>query len=159
MKKVHGNQLHGDACRDGYAHEYWSWIMMRQRCLNAKHHAYPRYGGRGITICDAWSTYDGFLTDMGRRPTPTHTLDRIDNEKNYGPSNCRWATRAEQNRNKRSVRRLSFNGKTATLVEWSKETGLPARVIYQRICEDWSILAALTVPKRRHSRRDSSAEA
>ena len=80
--------------------EYRTWQMMRNRCLNPNAQDYEYYGGRGITICDQWSTFDGFLADMGRRPAPEYTLDRINSDGDYGPSNCRWATRKEQSRNR-----------------------------------------------------------
>lgn len=80
--------------------EYRTWAAMRQRCLNPRSSRYPTYGGRGITICERWSNFTAFLADMGPRPSPDHSLDRIDNDKGYEPSNCRWATRSQQQRNK-----------------------------------------------------------
>lgn len=97
------NPIHGETSQNGQRHktpEYISWIQMRQRCLNQNHHAYARYGGRGITICPEWSEYAVFLADMGRRPILRASLDRRDNDGNYEPGNCRWATAKEQSANK-----------------------------------------------------------
>lgn len=77
--------------------EYAVWLQMRQRCTNPKHHKYPRYGARGIQVCPQWqANFANFIADMGRRPSPQHSLDRIDNDGNYEPGNCRWATATEQ---------------------------------------------------------------
>lgn len=90
---------HGDAGAVRTS-EYESWVHMRQRCLNPMNARYSYYGGRGITICERWSSYEHFLADMGRRPSREYSLDRINNEGNYEPGNCRWATTAEQNANR-----------------------------------------------------------
>ena len=83
---------------------YNAWVTMRQRCNNPNSVDYPNYGGRGITVCDRWNTFRLFLEDMGERPEG-HTLDRYpDNDGNYEPSNCRWATPSQQNFNKRKPR-------------------------------------------------------
>ena len=92
---------HGDAVDGKLTTEYRSWFAMLQRCTNPKAGNFDNYGGRGIKVCKRWRTYDNFLADMGRKPTPAHSLDRRNNERGYYPSNCRWATRVEQRANRR----------------------------------------------------------
>lgn len=80
--------------------EYRAWASMWQRCTNPKNIRYERYGARGITVCERWERFENFLSDMGNRPSPDHSLDRKENDGNYQPENCRWATRSEQQQNK-----------------------------------------------------------
>jgi hypothetical protein len=80
--------------------EHNTWVRMRQRCYNENHDNYRYYGGRGITVCERWqSSFENFFADMGPRPSPAHSIDRINNDGNYEPGNCRWATRSEQMKN------------------------------------------------------------
>jgi hypothetical protein len=85
---------------------YKTWQGMKNRCLSPSNKAYPGYGGRGITVCDRWkNSFHAFVEDMGMKPTPKHTIERVNNDVNYEKSNCVWATKAEQNRNKRNVKK------------------------------------------------------
>lgn len=83
--------------------EYNAWVSMRQRCTNPNCNSYRLYGGRGIKICKEWGTFDGFMKDMGKKPSPRHSLDRIDVNGDYEPSNCRWATQLQQVLNRRDM--------------------------------------------------------
>ena len=130
LRRRHG--AHGTAT-------YKCWSSMRERCACPTHHAYPNYGGRGITVCDRWSGRDGFknfLSDMGPRP-PGMSLDRIDNERGYAPENCRWATRPEQQNNRRTNRHVAAFGQTFTLAQWAERTGIAYYVIRLRIDRGW----------------------
>lgn len=92
---------HGGCVNHQETPEYRSWRKMRRRCMDPKVVGYKNYGGRGIQICERWNDFSAFLTDMGPKPTPTHSIDRINNNGDYEPANCRWATRSQQRRNKR----------------------------------------------------------
>lgn len=125
---------------------YGIWRAMLTRCENTKHPTYIHYGGRGIKVCKRWHTFENFYTDMGDRPTLKHTLDRIDNNGHYCKKNCRWATRKEQQRNRRVNHVITFRGKTQCLSAWSEELGLMTDVINKRIAMGWPVVRAFTTP-------------
>lgn len=126
-----------------------SWYAMRSRCHSPSDQAYGRYGGRGIIVCERWrSSFEKFLEDMGERPSLAHTIDRYpDNNGNYELGNCRWATRREQNRNRRSNRLLTLNGETMCIADWADRLGLTQNSIYCRLRSGWSVEQALAVRK------------
>jgi hypothetical protein len=96
---------HGHASKDGASPEYKAWGGIKRRCYNPSDREFHNYGGRGITVCDRWrDSFDAFLADVGTRPSPRHSIDRIDNDRGYEPGNVRWATRETQERNKRTTR-------------------------------------------------------
>jgi hypothetical protein len=109
-----------------------TWWSMRQRCENPNYHPFKDYGGRGITICDAWMSYKQFEKDMGPKPSPLHTIDRIDNNKSYSPENCRWATRKEQQHNQTVTRRVTIEGKEYVAVELAEKAGVKTDTIMYR---------------------------
>jgi hypothetical protein len=112
---------------------------MMTRCLNPHRDQWRDYGGRGITVCKRWRVFANFLADMGPKPSPAHSLDRIDNNKSYTPQNCRWATRAEQRRNSRQgLVMLTVKGRTMCLIDWARETGIERRTLAARLYHGWS---------------------
>lgn len=122
---------------------YQTWQDMRQRCSNPDNHNFKNYGARGITICERWATFVGFVADMGERPTGK-SLDRINNDGNYEPSNCRWATRKEQRDNQRTCRVISYNGQTDILSNWAKRIGIQRATLAYRLDHGWPLSRAMS---------------
>lgn len=121
---------------------------MKTRCTNRRRAAYKNYGGRGIKICARWLSFEQFLEDMGRRPRAGLTIERINNNGDYEPGNCRWATRREQNGNSRQNVHLKFKGERKTVTEWGAALGVKAATIRARLVAGWNTRAALTVAVR-----------
>ena len=128
--------------------EYWIWNTMIQRCTNPRARNYSDYGGRGISVCESWRFFPNFFADMGARPSKLHSLERMDNEGGYSPANCCWATRREQNQNRRNNRLLTARDETKCLAEWARALGCSHTTILARIRLGWSEERAVTTPVR-----------
>lgn len=134
--------------------EYKAYTNMLSRCFNIRRKDFGNYGGRGITVCARWrGHYELFFADMGKRPTRKHTLERIDNDGNYEPGNCRWATRQEQSRNTRRNKRIKLNGEVKVVKDWAEEFGILEDTIRERISRGWPADRAVTEPSRTIKRR------
>ena len=128
--------------------EFRTWAAMKTRCTNPNQRQWKDYGGRGITLCERWlNSFENFYEDVGSKPGPKFSIDRIKNDKGYEPGNVRWATKEEQWQNKRTSHFMTFNGKTQCLAEWAKETGLGSALM-QRILRGWTVEEALSIPLR-----------
>jgi hypothetical protein len=111
---------HGEISGNRPSPEYAAWLAAKKRCFNPRNASFARYGGRGITMCAGWAdSFESFLRDMGRRPGPGYSLDRIDFDRGYEPGNCRWTNSIVQARNKRGVRFYAFDGSIGVLADWS----------------------------------------
>lgn len=123
--------------------EYSAWEQMLSRCRNKRNPKYPGYGGRGITVCDEWSSFKKFYEDMGKRPAPEYSIDRIDNNSGYSKANCRWATRKQQQNNMRTNRWITDGYKTMTVAQWADELGIKPNTIVTRLKRGWSELESI----------------
>jgi hypothetical protein len=137
--------------------EYEVWASMKTRCNNKRHSGFNSYGGRGIQVCARWhNSFENFLEDMGACPKGM-SIERIDNNKGYSPSNCKWATRIEQARNTRTNHIVQYEGKQLTISAWAKEVGISKGCLYDRISRNkWPIEKALTIPPRNCSKKAKS---
>lgn len=126
---------------------YWVWSEMKKRCSNPSHHKYPRYGRHGIAVCKEWHSYDSFA-EWARHNGYAEglSIDRINNNGNYEPDNCRWATRIQQSRNTCQNIPISAFGTTLLAGEWSEITGMCKRTIQNRLKRGWEVEEALTLP-------------
>lgn len=132
------NRTHGLS----HTPEHNAWEAMKQRCSSRVH-----YTSRGIKVCDRWlHSFENFLKDMGPRPSPRHSIDRKNNNGDYEPGNCRWATHTEQMQNTRRTKRFEFNGANKTITEWANEVGMRRETLRARLKNGWSIKEAITTP-------------
>ena len=116
------------------------WQAIKTRCYNANYSQFHDYGGRGIRMCDRWlHSFEAFYNDLGPRPSTQHSVERNDNNGHYEPSNCSWATRGEQNRNRRNNRRLTFQGRTQCLANWADELGVDQNTLRERLEKGWPL--------------------
>ena len=136
------------------------WSGMKQRCSNPNNHKYPLYGARGISVCSRWfESFDNFVSDMGPRPSSRHSIDRVNNDGNYEPSNCRWATAKEQWENSRQNRHpVEIKGEKITLSEACRRAGLPYSRVHMRInAYGFSVERALSAPPHPGGRKRKNA--
>lgn len=117
--------------------EHRCWTALKNRCLNPKNKAFPRYGGRGITICPEWiKSFEAFFRDMGPKPGPKHSIERADNDGNYCKGNCSWELSIVQNNNRTTVYRIEFEGVTDSIAGWSRRIGMSGARIRRRLIEE-----------------------
>lgn len=128
--------------------EYGVWRSMLSRCFNPKTISYPNYGGRGISVCERWHKFEDFFADVGSRPRKGMTLERRDNDGNYEPSNCYWATGTEQHNNKRTNHRIVHLGRSFTLTQAARMFNIRKNTLRARLERGWTVDAALTTPVR-----------
>ncbi len=153
LRSEHGRWRGKSNIRHGLTNSrtYASWHQMRIRCSAKKGIHFKNYRERGIRICARWNVFENFLADMGERPAGK-TLDRINNNGNYEPSNCRWATPTEQERNTRANRIIEHNGKKLCAAEWSEVAGISQGTICRRLDNGWTTEQTLTIPPNAQNR-------
>ena len=132
--------------------EYRIWIAMKSRCNNPSTASYERYGGRGIRVSSKWDTFEAFYEDMGPRPSKKYSIERINNDGDYEPGNCRWATESEQKRNTSQTHLITFNKRTQCMADWAKELGIAPHTLYNRL-QKWPLEIAMTIKGRSTTRR------
>ena len=132
--------------------EYTTYKGIKGRCYNTNNKDYPSYGGRGIKVCDRWiESFQNFYDDMGPKPSKKHSLDRIDNNGDYEPNNCRWANLEDQNNNRRSNKYITYNNETLTYAQWSRRLGGSDGIVHGRIKRGWDPIKAITTPVRKNN--------
>lgn len=141
------NTKHGHTIGGVRSREHNAWHQMVQRCTNLNYKRYAEWGGRGIKVCERWLVFENFLADMGLSPSSKHSIDRYpNNDGNYEPGNCRWATMKEQCNNKNNNHLLTHGGRTQTVTQWAEEIGIKRSIIFERVHSGWSTELALMTP-------------
>jgi hypothetical protein len=132
---------------------YKTWFGMMDRCRKPTHQLFELYGGRGITVCERWHLFENFYADMGDKPGPGYSIERKDNDGNYCPENCVWATAKDQARNRRNITALTWRGKTQTVSAWAEELGMLYVTLKQRLRTGKPLDDILTRPVQKYEKR------
>lgn len=146
--KLEQSRVHGASSKKSFS----TWKAMMNRCYSNRNRFYHRYGGRGIIVCQRWHNPNHFLSDMGDRPSPKHSIDRINNDGNYEPGNCRWATVSQQQRNKVNTLLIEYEGRKTPIIELSERFGIRWDTLRYRIRNGWRLEDALRRPVRNTGR-------
>jgi hypothetical protein len=150
MSEKTGRKVQHGNCRRGQkpSKEWYVWNHIKRRCTNPNYTYYKNYGGRGIKVCDRWfNSFENFFEDMGLAPSPKHQIDRIDNDGNYEPANCRWVTCLENSWNRSSNTVIEYNGEKKSLLTLANDFGISRKLLGDRIRRGWPVEAALTAKK------------
>jgi len=152
------HKRHGHTRNGKWTAEYRCWAEMISRTTNPARKDFPRYGGQGVTVCAQWrESFEAFFSYIGPKPTPQHSIDRIDNSRGYEPDNVRWATIEEQNQNKRNNVNLTINGETHCVSKWAEISGVHVETIRSRLRTGMDAPTAVFQRPRRASQRRAHA--
>lgn len=158
---ANGKRTHGYASRTGAAPEYTAYMAMKTRCLNPNSTRFDYWGGRGVKICQRWlDSFENFLEDMGPKPSPFHTLDRLDSSKDYEPGNCQWlekdnhARKSLKDQHERQRRYIVYNGERRTTKDWAERQGLTISTLDQRVRAGWDVHRMLTTPRQERKKKN-----
>ncbi len=138
---------HKESYGEGQTPEYRAWNSMKRRCYNPKAHAFHRYGGKGVSVCDKWlNSYENFLEDMGRRPSELHSLDRINGDRDYSKENCRWADKKEQARNTYRSINVIIEGESMRFADACEKYSIKGKIVRMRLSLGWELEKAFKAP-------------
>lgn len=137
-----------------YPKLYFTWRSMRTRCNNPSFKSYANYGGRGVKVCDRWQkSFKAFVEDMGPKPDPTYQLDRIDNDGDYTPENCRWVSRSKNLSNTRRNNLVTYQGETKTITQWASIIGISPNTFKWRV-KNWTLKKTMETPRTENNVRN-----